>query len=262
MLTGTATTKLWDQLWNENSQNHKYYQQSPLCPACQLAEETTNHIFWCPESTCQCRVVALSILKHTLADRLPLAFLATILIGITQPSDCSELGLGPHKQSFSNNMTLQAAAPQSELSWSSFLRGHISVLWQEEFKAASAPPKKRTTTTLKVKTWSAMSFLIRQVLIYSKTLWDHRCAIVHGRTEDFKTSKEMTVMKNRVWEAYINFAKDQHCVPSSRAYLFNWPLGATLTLERESMASVSSGGHPHSRAKGNHSLRVYEKIPS
>jgi hypothetical protein len=46
-----STSKLLHNLVNTNQQNHLFYGTSSLCPICQHAEETLQHVFTCNHSS-------------------------------------------------------------------------------------------------------------------------------------------------------------------------------------------------------------------
>lgn len=77
--------KLSNQLWNTNVQNQKYYDESPLCPICQLHPESFSHVFCCSHPTARDnRQESLTQLQSSLHRSTPPELLNTILEGIMQ----------------------------------------------------------------------------------------------------------------------------------------------------------------------------------
>jgi len=77
--------KLSNQLWNTNVQNQKYYDESPLCPICQLHPESFSHVFCCSHPTARDnRQESLTQLQSSLHRSTPPELLNTILEGIIQ----------------------------------------------------------------------------------------------------------------------------------------------------------------------------------
>ncbi len=79
-----ATSKLIHKLANTNVQNQLYYGKSPLCPSCQLVDETWEHVLSCPsELTIANRSEALATLIKTLqTNNTPTQIIEAVSHGI------------------------------------------------------------------------------------------------------------------------------------------------------------------------------------
>jgi hypothetical protein len=80
-----------------------------------------------------------------------------------------------------------------------------------------------------------MRTLISSLWSYSKEIWDYRNAVVHGKTEAARKSKEMASLKQLVVRKYNEKDQDPHCIPCSRNHLFVNPLEATLSMDRDTL---------------------------
>jgi len=241
-----SLSKLCNQLWNTNHQNWEYYGQTPLCPACQSERETITHVYSCPHpsivATREAGLVNLhiSLLKHT-----PGSLVDVLLSGIknfmSNPGtlkDDAYLGIPE------GSPILDAYHNQSLIGWGSLLRGHISTLWHTAFSYAFTS-SINTWTDIKKASRKFFRILIHGVWTLSKLIWGHRCSIVHGKTEEFRNSKEMNDLRDKARQLYKKYKDDHFCIPSSRVYLFNRPEEKTLTLGRDALscwiASVEEG---------------------
>jgi hypothetical protein len=80
-----------------------------------------------------------------------------------------------------------------------------------------------------------MKTLISGLWTFSKSIWNHRNAVVHGKTETRKVSKEITLLQQDVTKGYNEYNQDPYFIPRSRAHLFDRPLSATLSMDRDGL---------------------------
>lgn len=99
-----------------------------LCPACQTHNETTQHIYLCPEpSIALVREVALVALQTSLQKHAPPIIIDMLILGIrlisNQSSDISPAS--STIESLEEGPLLEAYHSQSDLGWDALLRGHV-----------------------------------------------------------------------------------------------------------------------------------------
>jgi hypothetical protein len=160
--------KLSHQLWNTNIQNQKYYDESPLCPICQILPESFSHIFCCSFSSARDhRQETLSQLQTSLHHGIPPELLNAILVGLikwTESQPCASPLVGSRLPSLL--AIHHAFLEQTELGWDAFVRGHISILWTQAFLANYVTKKNLSPhqTNSIVDRW--MKLLVNQLWIF------------------------------------------------------------------------------------------------
>jgi hypothetical protein len=84
-----SIAKLSHQLWNTNSQNHKYYGTPDTCTLCGISSETSDHIYCCTHlSALETRTQATTTFSNTLAKKTPPSVLSALTVVLAcQPSD-------------------------------------------------------------------------------------------------------------------------------------------------------------------------------
>jgi len=120
------------------------------------------------------------------------------------------------------------------------LRGHIAHEWSAAYcqtYEASPGRKQPTQSTISKlsRQWSTQ--LILQLWQLSQSVWSYRNAVVHGRTEQSRISKERLQMQSEVCRHYSAYHDDPHYIPQNRTYLFASGEQATLAIRRDAMAS-------------------------
>jgi len=264
-----SIAKLSHQLWNTNSQNHKYYGQNDLCPYCKQSSETMTHIFTCthPEATTN-RASALDTLRQSLAPITPSNLLDTLISGLTQWTADPTLPtpLAPTEGSILPQLASLTTAfrQQSSLSWLALIRGHLAKGWATAYCANYVPrknkPVQQETITQLSRQWCHK--LIPMMWQYGKTIWSHRNAVVHGKTT-LSPSKDLLQMQEKIRLHYHNFHCNNHYVPHAQAYLFQRDIQRTLQLRRDTMAcwlhSVQEAilTQAHRQEKGNKKITSY-----
>lgn len=117
--------KLSHKLWNTNSQNERFCDQTSTCPICSQATETVDHVYKCQHSAAVAhRTAALKSFSTSLQSGTPKVLLEVLLEGILQwsqtgnataikaPTDGSRLP--------SLRVITDAFNSQTELGWGSF----------------------------------------------------------------------------------------------------------------------------------------------
>jgi hypothetical protein len=166
--------------------------------------------------------------------------------------------------------TLLAAAfqSQSDIGWSSLLRGHLSTHWEAVFEATYTPAKKKkhpTPATLAKlsRAWSHRSNL--HLWAFSKTIWAARNAVVHGKT-DLTLSKDILQLHQSVTNHYTKYQADPHYVLSHHTHLFNRQLNTMLTYCRNTLScwicSVEEAvqTRAHRSTKTNRTIKHYFQV--
>jgi hypothetical protein len=82
-----------------------------------------------------------------------------------------------------------------------------------------------------------MRLVITSALTFSKQVWKFHNEVVHGRTEEFKQSKALQIIHQKVQSLYQQYQVDPFILSHTRAYLFNKPVDAILSMDKEAIAS-------------------------
>jgi hypothetical protein len=222
-----SITKLSQGLWNTNVQNGKFYGHLNTCPYCHTEKETIQHIFVCDHKIAQQeRDTALTTYKVTLiSKRTPPQLVDTIVAGIT-------IGITQSLPRNSDHPALAHSAGRKQgdtLGWVTFLQGHISQKWKDNFRASISGK----TSVQDSHTWAKNLILANWA--YSKSIWASRNAVVHGRGAMETEGRTIATLKRSIRELYLMFQKDKYCVPYTRTHLFARPLLILQQLPKENM---------------------------
>jgi hypothetical protein len=205
-----SIAKLSHNLWNTNEQNSKYYNQENKCPYC-TAKESQDHVFCCPSTAATAnRTEALQTLHKTLKKYDTPPALVSLLSNMLLRVDIS---------SYDPDLC-PLVAQQRSIGWAGLNRGHLSMHWRSSFTASLPADSKRRTE--RAQTWCKK--VIMALWEYSRTLWEARNAVVHGKTTLQEDSKAIVTLRQAVKKQYQLYAKDPHIIPASRAHLFDKPL--------------------------------------
>jgi hypothetical protein len=61
--------------------------------------------------------------------------------------------------------------------------------------------------------------------------------VVHGKLEEFRTSKLVRLLQEKVTNLYDQFRVDPHMLPQSRAHLFHKPITSIIAMDKEFISS-------------------------
>jgi hypothetical protein len=70
---------------------------------------------------------------------------------------------------------------------------------------------------------------------FSKGIWSHRCKIIHCQTEEFWTSKEISLLRAHVNELYHQFFRDSNVVPCTHCHWLNCPVQQTIYWGKDTL---------------------------
>jgi len=214
------TAKLIHGLLNTNRQNHLYYGQSSLCPICQQAEETMQHVFSCPHPDASLhRQQALEDLLKTLrAIQSPNPVIEAIEHGFNQWHTnplCRQVRAVTAGSLRGPDAVLTSAFHEQfrEIGWYQFCLGRISMKW-----ASAVHQYNRTLYPDTGLHWS--SLLISALWKYSRTLWRFRNGIIHGATVAEQANKQIEQLRTKITNYYETYADNPDIVLPRHASLF------------------------------------------
>ena len=173
-----------------NSRDHLHYKHKlEVCNMCSHSEETENHILQCP--TYPRRKMRKLWIKEILdIDKkiIPLNIRKAISLGIKGWLEKSPIN-DEMIDSFSNKIQ-QAFRHQSRIGWDHFVRGRLSITWgiliNETITKQDFDAEKWGTKIIDIN----FKYLI--------LLWEHRCLIEHGTTDEEQESKLKTKLLNEI----------------------------------------------------------------
>jgi hypothetical protein len=233
-----SITKLAHSLWNMNVQNKKYYSQTDPCPICKKTAETTSHIYQCSHpSAIAIFQDILSAFQSTMSQSTPPELLTMITSGLRQWMS----GHIPNSPTLGSKLhTLQqlnqAFDDHTDLGWDACVRGQISSEWAKAFQATFRPKKPLASNQLHKATNAWMKLFITKVWALSDKVWRYRNSVVHGQVEEFRISKTIQLLHQKVHDLYTQFSQDPFMLPASRTYLFDKPVDSVLLMDREAVS--------------------------
>jgi hypothetical protein len=234
-----SISKLSHQLWNTNVQNNKFYGETALCPICTTIPETIHHIYQCCHSSAKAHFTeCLKSLENSLRPTTPRELTEHIIAALKQWNS----GIKPISPTKGSRLPAhlplnEAWTTQEELGWDAFARGHISIHWREAFQTLHRPKKTSShhQHTATIDKWT--SSLIRLLWTFSEKIWQFRNSVVHGKLEEFHTSKSFCLLQEQVTNLYDQFIVDPHMLPQSRAHLSNKPITSIIAMDKDSISS-------------------------
>jgi hypothetical protein len=133
------------------------------------------------------------------------------------------------------DMLHQAIINQADIGWGAFCRGHVSKHWRRAFLTHYRPKKLQPESKRSeiVDRW--LRLVLTSTWSFSEKIWQFRNKVVHGQLEEFKESKTIHNLCRRVQELYSQFQKDPFMLPQSRSHLFNKPVQAISSMDRDGM---------------------------
>jgi len=232
-----SITKLSHQLWNTNLQNNKYYNQSDKCPICQSATEDFNHLFHCPHpSANNNRTEAMHHLIKTIQPCTPPIILETLKVSLNQWTTTGHVPSYGGSILPAVDILHQAISNQTDIGWGAFCRGHVSRLWRTAFLLHYRPKKPQLESKRSETADKWLSLLLTSAWTFSEKVWQFRNKVVHGQLEEFRESKTIQNLRGRIKELYFQFREDPFMVPHTRSHLFNKPMEATSSMDKDGLA--------------------------
>jgi len=232
-----SITKLSHQLWNTNLQNNKYYNQSNKCPICQSATEDFNHLFHCPHPSASTnRTEAMHHLIKTIQPCTPPIILETLNVSLNQWTTTGHVHSYGGSRLPAVDILHQAISNQTDIGWGAFCRGHVSWLWRTAFLLHYRPKKPQLESKRSETADKWLSLLLTSAWTFSEKVWQFRNKVVHGQLEEFRESKTIQNLRGRIKELYFQFREDPFMVPHTRSHLFNKPMEATSSMDKDGLA--------------------------
>lgn len=196
--------KLIHNLANTNVQNHRYYNKSPKCPCCTIADEILDHVLSCTSAAAtEHRNIALQELQPDL--QTPTEVRDAISHGIsfwlkrqTDPdSNFHTLTAGSLKGT-DMLLTMTFNEQFHTIWWHNMSHGWLSKKWGKVMHGIN----KSSHTSLST-TWTAQTILY--LWKYSRSLWMHRDQVVHGKTDQDIATKIMESSHTKVRDYYAKY---------------------------------------------------------
>lgn len=227
-----STAKMIHGLLNTNRQNHIYYGQSPLCPICQLEEETIQHVYTCSHpAAAQFRQNSLEELQQNLRNiSTPSPVIEAILHGFTEweqdptSHDIRALTAGSLR---GPDAVLTSAFHEQlrDIGWLQFCMGRVSLKWASAVTQYTEKPYEGIG-----EQWAAA--LIAALWRYSRSLWQHRNGVVHGASIEEQAQRRLSLLRSQITQHYANFEANPNIVLARHRTLFT-----SKTMEERLRAS-------------------------
>jgi hypothetical protein len=135
-----------------------------------------------------------------------------------------------------NHLFHQAISNQTDLGWGAFCRGHVSRLWRTAFLLHYHPKKPQPESNRSETADKWLSLLLTSAWTFSEKVWQFCNKVVHGQLEEFRESKTIQNLRGRIKELYFQFREDPFMVPHTRSHLFNKPMEATSSMDKDGLA--------------------------
>jgi hypothetical protein len=96
------------------------------------------------------------------------------------------------------------------------------------------PSPNRGTTPETADKW--LSLLLTSAWTFNEKVWQFCNKVVLGQLEEFRESKTIQNLRGRIKELYFQFREDLFMVPHTRSHLFNKPMEATSSMDKDGLA--------------------------
>jgi hypothetical protein len=123
--------------------------------------------------------------------------------------------------------TTDVALAQVDLGWGAFLRGRISVQWQNNYNNGADNNQNS-------RRWAGS--LVLYLLQYAQQLWTYRCGVIHGHDKEETRRRHREDLLQQIQVAYEEFNNDPFCVPSNWRSLFYRLLNTYYMSDRDMLA--------------------------
>lgn len=217
-----STAKLIHQLANTNRQNHLYYKTSPTCPCCQEAEETFEHVLLYPaEAVANHREIALQELTTSLEKlATPPPVVEAIIHGTLSWLNHSHDGTRAVRAQVAGSLraadVLLTSAFQEQyhtVGWFQLFLGRISLKWEKAAHAYCSREGGTLTTA-----WS--SNVIHQLWRFTRSMWNNRNSIVHGKDAETAATRILQDLYQQVRTLYEEYQSNPNIILSRHQHLF------------------------------------------
>jgi hypothetical protein len=217
-----SISKLIHNLSNTNRQNRLLYGTLDLCPGCAAEEETFEHVLRCssPDTAKVCAAAVEGLQKSLIAIGTPTPIHEVIRKGFQAWLDP---GFSPSRRS--RPATFGSLCPEDILitqayynqfhtiGWYQFCLGRISKSWHKAVQAILPPAQPHQRVE-----WG--SNLVYALWQFTKRMWNHRNAIVHGADAEETTQRILIGLRDQVHQHYSSFSDDAGYVLARHRYLF------------------------------------------
>jgi len=208
-------------LWNTGEQKVRFHQdEHGLCPCCKAVQETTYHVFQCPESSVvNQRSQQLNLFYNYLDEQeLSKPIKECIFAGMQgwlHSTEAHPVLLAPTRGKVMPTEQLATAAfvDQTAIGWDAFFRGHISKAWRKAILQTSSIRDADATET-------HLRRLIKHLHAFSLSVWEYRNGVLHGTTYSTKREQRRKLVREKVNSAYDLYFQGSLLVLSRDTYLF------------------------------------------
>ena len=202
---------------------------SPLCPHCNLFDETTTHILFCQHITsAQSRLEALQDLSRWFDNtQTRWDVKETIISALTHLQPTTSLTAYVPFNPYDDTI-FTAARSQDSIGMKNFLEGFLSKEWTTIMNHYYRGIKSNRTA----KSWAAVLHL--QMQKFARAQWEHRNSVVHARNAKGRKLTSEKDIKTRL-EYQLNLGV--RYLPVHLHHLANFNLAEALSQPRSKMLS-------------------------
>ena len=202
---------------------------TPLCPRCNLFEETTSHILFCQHAESkQHRIKSLETLTKWLDNtQTRWDIRETIVDTLTDLHPTSSLSAHVPFNPYDDDI-FDAARLQDMIGVANFLEGFINVQWRHIMEKHYRDTKSNRTST----SWAAgLHFQLQQ---FSRAQWEHRNSVVHARNaHGRKLTSEKDITKRLEYQLRMGI----RFLPAHLHHLAHFDLTTALKEPRSKILS-------------------------
>ncbi len=207
------------------AQRYKFAQDSSnLCPRCNEALETFEHIIQCTESHDTTMNAWQTLQKEVVAPRMCHALFSKFEEGLTSwmsKTDVQWKGDIPSIEDKVGNLIYLAYTDQTRIGWNQAIRGRISKRWGQAHHAYTFERYNMAQTT--PNAWIAK--LIYQLWQFSIARWITRNEYLHGKTDEEKIVRKNIEVDTIIWHMFLH---EQEKVLPIDQHLFDIPMAQRL----------------------------------
>jgi hypothetical protein len=217
------TAKLIHGLANVNKQNQLYYNASPVCPCCQEAEESFEHVLTCHSdlSSIQREQSLQALIKGLQLINTPEKVIEAMVAGTEAwiASSVNTIGRvhAPTAGSLNSGDILLTTAFTEQyhsIGWYHFTLGRISSKWDAAVRCYRGQLDNLAMTNV----WATQAILL--MWQYMRSIWTHRNSVVHGKDSEEAASRLLQHLHQEVERLYEEFRVNPAMLLSRHHHLF------------------------------------------
>jgi hypothetical protein len=195
-------------LANVNKQNQLYYHTSPICPCCQEAEESLEHVLisHSDSSSTQRQQSLQAPLKGLKLIDTPAKVIEVIVVGTKEWIASSDNPNGRVHASMASSLnsgdillTTAFIKRYHSIGWYQFTLGRFSSKWDAAVRCYGKQQDNPNTTNV----WATQAMLL--MWQYTRSLWIHRNSVIHGKDSEEAASRILQNLRKDVEKLYESF---------------------------------------------------------